>query len=93
MMSMLQQRQLIEAAFVPYVCNCTITPDGRVSVRVSDPKTEAVLLTLDGVSSSNLMSWSAISSFVERLQRDLERIETTAAGGSGCTQNHAPETD
>lgn len=92
MMSVLQQRQLIEAAFVPYVCNCTLTPDGMVSIRVSDPKTEAVVLTLDGISSSNLTTWSAISSFVERLQRDLERIETTAASGYGCTQNHARET-
>lgn len=77
MMSMLQQRQLIEASFVPYICKCTISSDGVVSIRVSDPKTEVVLLDLTGIPGSQLMSWNSISAFVEGLQRDLDKFGAT----------------
>ncbi|MDQ7987303.1 DUF1652 domain-containing protein [Pseudomonas sp. G34] len=73
---MLQQRQLIEASFVPYICKCTISTEGFVSIRVSDPNTEAVLLNLTGISSSQLMSWSSISAFVEGLHRELDRMKS-----------------
>lgn len=78
MMSMQHQRQLIEASFVPYVCKCTISPQGLISIRVSDPKTEAVLLSRDGISSCNLMSWNLISAFVADLQADLEKLKHTS---------------
>lgn len=48
MMSMQQQRQLIEALFVPYLCKCTVSPQGLISIQVRDPDTEALLLSLDG---------------------------------------------
>lgn len=72
MMSMQQQRQLIEALFVPYLCKCIISPEGVVSIQVRDPDTEALLLSLDGIMSGDLMTWGAISAFVESLQRDLK---------------------
>lgn len=83
MMSMLQQRQLIEASFVPYICKCMISSDGFVSIKVSDPLTEAEVLKLDGISSSELMSWRSISAFVEGLQRDLGKLTSTAADEAG----------
>lgn len=72
---MQQQRQLIEASLVPYICKCTVTPGGVVSIRVRDPKTEAVLLDLTGISGSQLMSWNAISALVAGLHSDLEKLK------------------
>lgn len=81
MMSVQQQRQLIEASFVPYVCKCIISPQGVISIEVRDPKTETLLLSLDGILSSDLMDWGAISAFVEGLQRDVEKLKHSASQG------------
>ena len=75
MMSLQQQRELIEASFVPYICKCTISANGFVSIRVSDPRTEAVLLDLTGISSSQLRSCNSLRDFVESLHRDLAKVK------------------
>lgn len=71
MMSSRQQRQLIQAAFIPHVCRCTITPVGLISIQVCDAISDAVLLEVKGVRASDLMNWAAIDKFASDLQCDL----------------------
>lgn len=77
MMSSRQQRQLIQAAFIPHVCRCTITPVGFIAIQVCDAVSDAVLLEVKGVRASDLMNWDAIDKFASDLQGDL------AASGQG----------
>lgn len=68
MMSVRQQRQLIEAAFIPRVCRCTICARGLVTIEVSDPISDAVLLEVKGVPAEELMNLEAIGEFAAALQ-------------------------
>ncbi|MBD9397970.1 MULTISPECIES: DUF1652 domain-containing protein [unclassified Pseudomonas] len=69
MMSSRQKRQLIEAAFLPYTCSCTICPDGLVSIRVIDPVSDALMLEVHELPSTDLRGWSQIADFAANLQR------------------------
>lgn len=71
MMSSRQQRQLIEAAFIPRVCKCTIMSNGVVTIQLSDPISDAVLLEVRDVRAGDLMNWAAIDRFAADLQRNL----------------------
>lgn len=77
MMSPRQQRQLIQAAFIPHVCKCTITPVGLIAIQVCDAVSDAVLLEVKGVRARDLMNWAAIDKFACDLQCNL------AAGRQG----------
>lgn len=71
MMSVRQQRQLIEAAFIPHVCRCTICAGGLVTIQVSDSVSEAVLLEVKGVPAGELANLEAIDKFAAALQCGL----------------------
>jgi hypothetical protein len=73
MMSTRQQRQLIEAAFLPRACKCTVSAVGAAAIRVSDPVSDVVLLEVDGVCIRDLVNWAAISTFAADLLRKLPR--------------------
>ncbi|WP_070888061.1 DUF1652 domain-containing protein [Pseudomonas argentinensis] len=77
MMSPRQQRQLIQAALIPHVCKCTITPVGLIAIQVCDPVSDAVVLEVKGVRAGDLMNWAAIDKFASDLQCHL------AASGQG----------
>lgn len=73
-MSPREQRQLIEAAFIPHACKCTICTDGYVRVLVTDPVSDAVLLEARDVPAEELKTLTAIENFAaEQLSRSLKR--------------------
>jgi len=75
MMSVRQQRQLIEAAFIPRICRCTICSRGLVTLKVSDPVSEAVLLEVKGVPAEDLINFEAISEFAAALQCTMPNMD------------------
>lgn len=71
MMSTRQQRQLIEAAFLPRACKCTVSAVGAAAIRVSDPVSDVVLLEVDGLCIRDLVNWAAINKFAADLLCNL----------------------
>ena len=79
MMSILEQRQIVEAAFLPLACRCTIGADDLVALEVRDPDDERLLLNVDGIHREELASSRSISQLVLRVRQQLERLEPGAA--------------
>lgn len=75
MMSARQQRQLIEAAFLPHACKCRASSEGLLTIYVCDAVSDAVLLEVSGVSTAALVNWDAIDKFATDLQRNLKGDE------------------
>ncbi|UCJ14857.1 DUF1652 domain-containing protein [Pseudomonas sp. MM211] len=72
MMSILEQRQIVESAFLPLDCRCSIEAGDTVSIQIRAPDDERVLLNAAGIDRSELSSSRSISQLVLRLRRELE---------------------
>ncbi|WP_419203892.1 DUF1652 domain-containing protein [Pseudomonas argentinensis] len=70
-MSARQQRQLIEAAFLPHVCKCKASSEGLLTIHVCDAVNDVLLLEVSDVCADALVSWEAIDKFAIDLQRNL----------------------
>lgn len=80
-LSSLELRRILESAFLPDRCVCTI-PDGRhMTVVISDPETRAVKLTVLGISADRLANSRSISELVAQLRYEL-KVANEAAGKS-----------
>ena len=75
MMSILEQRQIVEAAFLPLACRCTIGADDLVTLELRHPDDERLLLNVDGIHREELASSRSISQLVLRVRQRLERLE------------------
>lgn len=56
MMSSLEQRRIVESAFLSLKCICNIGATGDVSIQIQEPATGVVKLNIGGISRSNLLS-------------------------------------
>lgn len=77
MMSPLEFRQIVESAFLPMKCTCSVAPDDSVTIQIRDPATEAVLLNVAGLKRSELGSSRAISKIVLQIRQDLAVLQRT----------------
>ncbi|KIQ03542.1 MULTISPECIES: DUF1652 domain-containing protein [Pseudomonas] len=75
MMSPLEFRQIVESAFLPMKCTCSVAPDDSVTIQIRDPATEAVLLNVAGLKRSELGSSRAISKIVLQIRQDLAALQ------------------
>ena len=81
MISHLELRQIIEAAFLPLQCQCTIGADGFMTVKVTGPQSEQLYLLATGINSALLVNMRTISNQIAEL-----RIEMRAnRDGRRCT--------
>lgn len=70
MISHLELRHIIEIAFLPTKCVCSICADNRMTVQLLDADTEKEELTVIGVDSTKLVSSHAIVTLVAELKEE-----------------------
>ncbi len=73
-LSALEIRNIVETGFLPKRCQCTLSPDQQMTVKVfADMRTEQVDLLVTGIDASTLTSSRAISELIAGLRTDLQR--------------------
>lgn len=75
MMPALEFRQIVESAFLPMKCICTVAPDDSVVIQLRDPSTDDLLITLAGLKRSDLSSSRAISKLVIQVRQDVVMLQ------------------
>ncbi|WP_070885336.1 DUF1652 domain-containing protein [Pseudomonas sp. D1-3] len=76
MMSILEQRQIMESAFLPLNCRCTIEADDTMTLEIRAPEDDHLLLSVSGIQRSELSSSRSISQLVLRLRQQLATHES-----------------
>jgi hypothetical protein len=76
-----QLRHTIESSFLPLACECMLTPDGAMMIRIYDEVTGHVALRIDNLSVDSLTSVRAVSELIAGLRYDLQTVTTTFGGG------------
>ncbi|WP_248803475.1 DUF1652 domain-containing protein [Pseudomonas sp. MWU13-2100] len=71
MISILELRNIIELGFLPLRCQCTVSHDSSLTVKVFDSETGRVDLLVTGISTVSLTSARAISNLVGELRTEL----------------------
>ncbi|NQD80765.1 DUF1652 domain-containing protein [Pseudomonas sp. CrR14] len=74
MMSILEQRQIIESAFLPLQCRCSIEAGDTVAIQIRSPEDGQVLLDVTGIERSELSSSRSISQLVLSLRHQLGNL-------------------
>ena len=69
-LSNLELRSIIESAFLPMRCNCTVMDD-TMTVEVIDPATERVELLSTGIALDGLDTSRALCELISELRADL----------------------
>ena len=72
-LSDLELRSIIESAFLPLRCNCTVSAAETMTVEVVDPATERVELYVSGIVLDRLDTSRAICDLITHLRSELER--------------------
>lgn len=83
-LSTLELRGIIERAFLPMRCKCTVAPDYSMTVQVSDPVSDRVELCVTGISLERLNTSRDISDLIAELRYDLAnggRLQNEARWG------------
>ncbi|MCI8209826.1 hypothetical protein AUC61_09785 [Pseudomonas sp. S25] len=70
-LSTLELRSIVESAFLPLRCTCTVSPDSAMTVQIVDPHSERVELLVTGISLDRLNTTRDISELVAELRYDL----------------------
>ncbi|WP_257027059.1 DUF1652 domain-containing protein [Phytopseudomonas flavescens] len=71
-MSILEQRQIIESAFLPLHCHCKIDANDSVTIEIKDSHSGQVQLIVAGLKRSNLDSSRSISQLVLEVRQHLQ---------------------
>ena len=79
MISSLDLRHIIEMAFLPKRCACTIAADGSMTIEIFHQNTSLPELTVSGIDSSGLTAGRAIAALVLGLREEL-RLKHLKAG-------------
>ncbi|WP_024644017.1 DUF1652 domain-containing protein [Pseudomonas syringae] len=70
-LSTLELRSIVEGAFLPLQCTCTIAHDQSMTVQVKDPSSGRVELLETGISLNHLKNSRDISDLVAKLRSGL----------------------
>jgi hypothetical protein len=73
-LSNLELRSIIESAFLPLRCHCTIIDD-RMTVELVDASTDRVELLASGISLDQLDTSRALCELILKLRFDLEHAQ------------------
>jgi len=72
-LSALELRNIIESSFLPKRCQCTLSPDLSMTVKVySDRETDHLDLSVSGIDAKGLNSCREIHELIASLRTDLE---------------------
>jgi hypothetical protein len=71
-LSDLELRSIIESAFLPLRCNCTVSALKTMTVEVIDPVTEHVELCVTGIALDRLDTSRAICELITHLRSELD---------------------
>lgn len=63
---------IMASGFVPLSCDCSVNPEGFLTIRVFEPESGRVDLLLTGVSPQGLDSIRAISNLIGELRTELK---------------------
>ncbi|CAM3401326.1 hypothetical protein BZK31_04800 [Pseudomonas floridensis] len=72
-LSTLELRSIVEGAFLPLRCTCTVAPDYSMTVQVNDPYSGRVELVVTGISLHGLKTSRDISNLVSELRDELNQ--------------------
>lgn len=72
-LSALELRNIVESSFLPKRCQCTLSPDLSMTVKVySDNETDHVDLFVTGIDAHHLNGCREINNLIAELRTDLE---------------------
>lgn len=71
MISNLELRHIVETAFLPARCLCTIDPTGSMTVQIFQSEAGMEEFTVTGIDSSRLTTSRAIAELVGELKEDM----------------------
>lgn len=72
MISLAQLRAQLESNFAPRACECTLTGDHSLTVKLYNPLSGEVDLVISGLSLTTLATLNAVQALVEELRYELE---------------------
>lgn len=84
-LSTLELRSIVESAFLPLRCTCSVSQDDSMTVQINDPRSDRVELLVTGISLERLNTTRDISELVAELRYDLahtrhQQVRMRAAG-------------
>ncbi|MDY7558967.1 MULTISPECIES: DUF1652 domain-containing protein [unclassified Pseudomonas] len=77
MISTLELRHIVEQSFLPNRCECTLSADSSLTVRVFQEGGDRESLVVTGITTASLNTSRTISSFIAELQQDLENASSS----------------
>ncbi|MGE8145553.1 DUF1652 domain-containing protein [Pseudomonas frederiksbergensis] len=72
MIYLTQLRTQLEKSFSPLACDCTLTGDNSLTVKLYHPVSGQVDLVVSGLSIANLRTPEAVVALIEELRYELE---------------------
>lgn len=72
MMTLTQLRVLIERSFSPRACECTLSGDHSLTIKLYHLVSGQVDLVVSGLNLANLQSVGAVDALIEELRYELE---------------------
>ncbi|KAA0984504.1 DUF1652 domain-containing protein [Pseudomonas sp. ANT_J12] len=72
MIYLTQLRAQLERSFSPLACECTLTGDNSLTVKLYHPVSGQVDLVVSGLSVANLRTPEAVLALIEELRYELE---------------------
>lgn len=72
MNSPMDLRPIIDAAFLPMKCVCDIAQGGSMTIRISDPATEAEEFTVTGIDTTELVTIRDIVALVLEVREEMK---------------------
>ncbi|UQS16443.1 DUF1652 domain-containing protein [Pseudomonas sp. HS6] len=77
-LSALELRNIIESSFLPKRCQCTLSPELSMTVKVyGDHRTDQVDLLVSGIDASHLNSCREINGLIAGIRSDLAQQTVT----------------
>lgn len=71
MISTLELRHIIECAFQPLACTCSVNPDGSLMIKVYDSFSGRVDILVTGITTSELTSSRTIANLIGELRAEM----------------------
>jgi len=90
MLSELEQRQILEAAFLPLRCHCTISADGSMMLQICSPNSDEIYMTVAGIDRAELDNSRGIAKLVVQIRDDMRVLNEQQARGRQQATASAP---
>ncbi|MDB5993139.1 MAG: hypothetical protein JWP42_275 [Pseudomonas sp.] len=72
MITLVQLRTLIERSFSPLACECDVTGEHSLTVKLYHPASGEVDLVVSGLNMTRLQSKEAVANLIEELRYELQ---------------------